>query len=134
MELTLFEILSHGIERKSTLDQGLAKVTGWFGNSLGTIIRNVRPYLPQVLADELGEALAARNFLAHHFLREWAVITPSTESTDAALADLDRYSTGLDALNRALEDHMRSQGWEPDPELDEDTQREIDALRPTTWR
>jgi len=90
----------------------------------------------QSLADELDGAVEARNYLAHYFLIEWAIVVPSAEVRDAALEELARISDRLAALEEALADHLRGQGFDPEADLaslDEETRREIEALRPTRW-
>lgn len=138
LELTLWQYLMQRIKPKTTLDQWGRKMEGWYGTTLGRLYGSVKAqgHLPQSLADELDGAVEARNYLAHHFLIEWAIVVPSSEARDAALGELGRISDRLVALEEALTDHLRSQGFDVELDLaslDEETWREIDALRPTRW-
>ncbi len=138
LELTLWQFLMQRVKPKTTLDQRFRKMEGWYGTTLGRLYGGVQAqgHLPQRLADEVDGAVEARNYLAHHFLIEWAIVVPSAEVRDAALAELARISDRLVALEKALVDHLRGQGFDVEADLaslDEGTLREIEALRPTRW-
>jgi hypothetical protein len=62
----------------TTLDQRFRKMDGWYGTTLGRLYGSVKAqgHLPQSLADELDELVEVRNYLAHHFLIEWACAVP----------------------------------------------------------
>jgi hypothetical protein len=138
LELDLWQFLMVRIKPSAPLEAWTRKMQGWNGQTLGSIYGSIKAqgHLPQSIADELDEAVEFRNYLAHRFLVEWAVVVPSVEVRDAALEVLAKVSDRLDALTEALTAHLRAQGWDPEIELnslDEETLREIEALRPTRW-
>jgi hypothetical protein len=138
LELTLWQFLMQRIKPRTTADQRFRKIEGWYSTTLGRLYESVKAqgHLPQSLADELDGAVKARNYLAHHFLIEWAIVVPSTEVRDPALEELARISDRLTVLEEALADHLRGQGFDIEADLsslDEETLREIEALRPTRW-
>jgi hypothetical protein len=138
LELTMYQFLSMRVKQKTTLDQWNRKVEGWYGTTLGRLYGSVKAqgHLAQSLAEELDGAVETRNYLAHRFLIEWTIVVPSIEARDAALEYLAMISDRLTSLEEALADHLRTQGIDVEAELDnldEETQREIEALRPTRW-
>lgn len=138
LELTMYQFLSMRVKQKTTLDQWNRKVEGWYGTTLGRLYGSVKAqgHLTQSLAEELDGAIETRNYLAHRFLIEWTIVVPSIEARDAALEYLAMISDRLTSLEEALADHLRSQGIDVEVELDnldEEAQREIEALRPTRW-
>jgi hypothetical protein len=138
LEVTLYQFLVRRVKKKATLDQWDRKIEGWYGTTLGRLYGSVkaRGHLTRSLAQELDGAVEMRNYLAHHFLIEWAIVVPSIEARDAALEYLAMVSNRLAALEEALADHLRIQGIDVEAELDgldEETRREFEALRPTRW-
>jgi hypothetical protein len=138
LELKLWQFLAMRLKRKTTIEQRDRKIEGWYGATLGRIYGGVKAqgHLTQSLIEELDGAVEARNYLAHHFLIEWAIVVPSPAVRDAALEELAKMSARLAALDEALTDHLRGQGFDLDESLaslDDQTRREIDALRPTRW-
>ena len=138
LELTMHQFLSMRVKQKTTLDQWNRKIEGWYGTTLGRLYSSVKVqgHLTQSLAEELDGAVETRNYLTHRFLIEWAIVVPSIEVRDTALEYLAIISNRLTALEEALADHLRTQGIDVEAELDsldEETRREIEALRPTRW-
>lgn len=85
------------------------------------------------MIESLEEAAQTRNYLAHHFLRNYFMVTPSEKIKALATSKLVNVSVRLEDLREALEDHLRSLGVVGSEELDEETMAEIDKLRPTEW-
>jgi hypothetical protein len=138
LELDLWQFLMVRIKPNALLKTWTRKMQGWNAQTLGSIYGSIKAqgHLPQSIADELDGAVEFRNYLAHRFLIEWAIVVPSVEVRDAALDVLGKVSDRLAALTAALTAHLRAQGWDPETELDsldEETLREIEALRPTRW-
>ena len=88
---------------------------------------------PDGLIESLQEAVDTRNYLAHHFLREYFMVTPSKEIRDRAAEQLANVSVRLKSLQEAPEAHLRSFGVASIEDLDKETRAEIDKLRPTEW-
>ncbi len=82
---------------------------------------------------EAEQAVETRNYLAHHFVREYFSITPSEKLREQATEQLAKVSTRLEELEEALEAHLRSLGVPGIEDLDEETKAMIDKLRPTDW-
>ena len=138
LELTMYQFLIMRVKQKTTLDQWNRKVEGWYGTTLGRLYGSVKAqgHLTHGLAEELDGAVEMRNYLAHRFLIEWAIVVPSIEARDAALEYLAMISDRLAALEEALADQLRTQGVDAEAELgnlDEETRREIEALQPARW-
>jgi hypothetical protein len=85
------------------------------------------------LIDSLEEAAQTRNYLAHHFLRNYFLVAPSEKNKEQATKQLAEVSARLEDLQEALEAHLRFLGVPDLDELDEETMAEIDKLRPTEW-
>jgi hypothetical protein len=138
LELDLWQFLMVRIKPGAPLEAWSRKMQGWNAQTLGSIYGSIKAqgHLPQSIADELDGAVEFRNYLAHRFLIEWAIVVPSVEVRDAALEVLAKISDRLEVLKEALTAHLRTQGWDPEAELntlDEETLREIEAMRPTRW-
>ncbi|WP_410646532.1 hypothetical protein [Amycolatopsis sp. cmx-4-54] len=135
LELTLWGFLARNLKSGITFDQGVAKVERWDATTFGKLWRGLRTqdHWPAGLVAELDQAIEARNFLAHHFLREYFLVVPSEEHREDALTQLARTGGRLDAVMARLDEHARALGLPDDDELDEQTHQAIEALRPTGW-
>ena len=111
------------------------KVRKWDGTTFGKLVRGLKSqdHWPDGMIDSLEEAVQARNYLAHHFLRNYFMVTPSEKIKERATDQLAEVSARLEDLQEALEDHLRSLGVAGVEELDEETMAEIDKLRATEW-
>jgi hypothetical protein len=134
-ELALWQLLARGIKPGMTADQAMEKVEKWDGTTFGKVVRGLKsqPHWPEGMTDELQCAVDARNYLAHHFLREYFVVAASEETRDQALRQLAKILDRLDRLEEDLEDHLRSLGVTAIEDLDDEVRAEIDKLRPTVW-
>lgn len=134
-ELTLWGFLTRSIKAGMSAEQVDEKVEKWDGTTFGKVIRGLKSqtHWPAGMVDDLEEAVATRNYFAHHFLREYFVVTPSDEVRDQAAVQLANVSTRLERLEQAVEAHLRSLGVVTIDDLDEDVVKEIEALRPTAW-
>ena len=135
LELLLWQFLVRGIKPGSSPAQSMDKITKWDNTTVGAIVRGLKSqaHWPDGLIDSLQEAVNARNYLAHHFLREYFMVTPSEENRDRAAKELASVSVRLESLQEALEAHLRSLGVADPEDLSEDIRAEIDKLRPTEW-
>jgi hypothetical protein len=135
IELSLWSLHAINLKRGIQPHQVTAKVERWNGTTFGDRLRGMRAqtHWPADLLEELDHALEARNYLAHHFLREYFVLTPSLEARDQATAQLVHIADRLETLQTQLDAHLRSIGVPDVDELDEDLIKELDALRPTSW-
>ncbi|WIV60733.1 hypothetical protein [Amycolatopsis nalaikhensis] len=135
LELVLWGFLARSIKDGTTLEQGMARVERWDGTTFGKLWRGLRTqtHWPDGVVVEGDHAVDARNYLAHHFLREYFLVAPSEAHRENAVAMLARIADRLDALLAQLDDHGRAQGMPDVEDLDEQARKEIEALRPTTW-
>jgi hypothetical protein len=139
-ELTLWLLLSRSIKEKAKSKKGDSKkvddkVAAWDRLNLGQIIGGIKneSHWPEGMVTELERAADARNYLAHHFLREYFLVLPSEENEMRALEQLVKLSDRLDKLDTSLQMHLKTLGISVDDELDEDLRAEIDAIRPKVW-
>ena len=134
-ELLLWQFLVRGIKRGSSLAQAMDKITKWDQTTAGAIVRGLKSqaHWPDGTIESLEEAVDTRNYLAHHFLREYFMVTPSEEVRSRAAEQLANVSVRLENLQEALEAHLRSLGVTGIEDLDEETRAEVDKLRPAEW-
>jgi hypothetical protein len=134
-EITLWGFLTRGIKPCMSADQAMEKVEKWDATTFGKVIRGLKsqPHWPDGMTDELVGAVQARNYVAHHFLREYFIVTPSAKAKEQATEQLARISTRIEHLEDQVVAHLGSLGVSSIGGLDEDAQAEIDKLRPTDW-
>lgn len=134
-EMTLWGSLTKGIKPGMSESQAFDKITKWDGTTLGQLVRGLKTqgHWPEGMVESLEQAVEARNYLAHHFLREYFVVTPSERIRQQATEQLAHVSVRLEDLKEALEAHLRSLGVPSIEELDEEARTEIDKLRPKEW-
>jgi hypothetical protein len=134
-EMTLWGFLTRGIKPGMSESQAFDRVTKWDGTTLGALVRGlkIQSHWPEGMIESLEQAVETRNYLAHHFLREYFVVAPSEKIKEQATAQLAQVSVRLEELEETLEAHLRSLGVPGVEELDEEAQAEIDRLRPTEW-
>jgi hypothetical protein len=134
-EMTLWGFLTRGIRSGMSESQALDRITKWDGTTLGQLVRGLKSqdHWPEGMVESLEQAVEARNYLAHHFLREYFVVAPSKKVKKQATEQLANVSARLEDLEEALEAHLRSLGVPGVEELDEEAWAEIDKLRPTEW-
>jgi hypothetical protein len=120
---------------QTQLHQAIAKVEKWNGTTLGELMRGMRnqPHWPAGLVDELLKAVDIRNYLAHHFLREYSVATPSLANREKAVQKLTNLSVWVDDLGEELDAHIRSLGIADTAHLGGEMQAQIDESRPSEW-
>ena len=82
---------------------------------------------PDGLVDKLLEAVDVRNYLAHHYLREYFVVVPAAANRDRAAQELADLSVWVEDLIGELDEHVRLLGIDVGEELDEQLAREVDA-------
>jgi hypothetical protein len=135
LELSLWTLQARSLKPKSTLDQSTAKVDKWNGTAFGQMLRGMKnqEHWPPQLIQELLEAVDIRNYLAHHFLREYFLAVASHENREIAAQKLADLSVRLEHLMAKVDRHTQSLGIEAWDHLEPDTQAEIDALRPIDW-
>jgi hypothetical protein len=134
-EMTLWGFLTRTIKDGTSLDQAMDKVWKWDGTTFGKLVRGLKSqdHWPDGLIDSLEEAVQTRNYLAHHFLRNYFMVKPSGKIKEQATNQLAEVSARLEDLQEALEGHLRSLGVAGIEELDAEKMAEIDKLRPTDW-
>jgi hypothetical protein len=135
LELTLWGFLTSGIKPGTSLDQGMKKVEKWNGTTIGNLVRGLKSqsHWPDGLVDQLEMAVEIRNYLAHHFLREYFTVAPSQKARDDASQWLADISVWLESVEEQLEAHQSALGITGLEDLDEDALVEIDRLRPAEW-
>jgi hypothetical protein len=92
-----------------------------------------QPHWPEGLVDKLLEAVDIRNYLAHHFLREYFMATPTQENLEDASSQLAELSVWLEELDAELDAHLESLGIETPSSFDAETKALADSLRPEKW-
>jgi hypothetical protein len=134
-ELTLWRFLSRGIKPGMSLDQGIARVARWEGTTLGALVRGLKSqgHWPEGIPEALEGAVRARNYLAHHFLRDYFLVLPSGEVQDKALTQLAELRESIALLEQRVEDHLRSMGVATPDDLTDEERAELEELRPTEW-
>jgi hypothetical protein len=135
LELTLWGFLTTAIKPGTSLDQGMKKVEKWNGTTIGNLVRGLKnqSHWPAGLVEQLEMAVEIRNYLAHHFLREYFAVAPSQTARQEASQWLADVSTWLESVEEELEAHQRALGIAGLEDLDEYALAEIDKLRPTEW-
>ncbi len=135
LEMSLWMIQSRGIKSQTRLDQAMAKVEKWNATTLGELMRGMRTqgHWPDGMVDKLLNAVDIRNYLAHHYLREYFVVAPSAANRDRATQELADLSVWVEELIDELEAHVLSLDIGSADELEEQMAREIEALRPAEW-
>jgi len=135
LELALWGFLTRGIKPGMSHSQAMDKVTKWDGTTLGQIVRGLKSqeHWPEGMTESLEQAVETRNYLAHHFLREYFTVAPSEMVREQATDQLAHVSARLEDLEEALEAHLRSLGVAGIDELDEEARAEIEKLRPKDW-
>ena len=74
-----------------------------YSSTLGRIVNLVLPILPEALVAKLQDAIARRNFLAHHFWFERIHLTTTSEGTRQLVAELTAYSKVFQELDGEIE-------------------------------
>jgi hypothetical protein len=135
LELGLWGLLSRKIKPGTSLNQAMEMVTKWDGTTLGQLMRGMKnqSHWPEGLLDRLLEAVKIRNYLAHHFLREYFMAAPSRENLEGASNQLAELSVWLEELDEELDTHLESLGIETSSSLDAEAKVLAEALRPEKW-
>jgi hypothetical protein len=135
LELTLWGFLMRGIKPGMSHSQAMEKITKWDGTTLGQVVRGLKSqgHWPTGIIESLEQAVETRNYLAHHFLREYFVVAPSEQARKQATEQLAHVSARLEDLEEALEAHLRSLGVASIDELGNEARAEIEQLRPKDW-
>lgn len=135
MELSLWQIkalrMKPGIQSRQTYEQ-IVKLDG---TTFGKLVRGMKTqdHWPDGLVDELEGAVELRNYLAHHFLREFFLASPSQESTDTAMDSMVAWSLRLEALDDALTDHIATLPGAEQMGVGDELAAEFEKLRPKRW-
>lgn len=135
MELHLWAIQALSIKANSTDAQAFAKVEKWDGTTFGALVRGMKNqgHWPAGMTDDLEQAVALRNHLAHNFLREFFLAEPSGANFERGTQQLLDWSLKVDDLDERLRVHAHSIGV-PDPDdQGNDMLTELNDLRPKTW-
>lgn len=135
LELGLWGLLSRKIKPGTSLDQAMEMVAKWDGTTFGQLMRGMKnqSHWPEGLLDKLLEAVKIRNYLAHHFLREYFMAAPSQENLEDASNQLAELSVWLEKLDEELDAHLESLGIETSSSLDVGSKALAETLRPEKW-
>jgi hypothetical protein len=135
LELSLWGLLTRSIKTGTTLEQASLKLDKWDGTTFGQIVRGIRTqsHWPHGLLERLLEAVEVRNYLSHHFLREFFMAVQSGPNNERAVQQLASLSDWVEELENDLECHLRSVGITGPEDLDSATIAEIEQLRPKEW-
>jgi hypothetical protein len=108
LEMTFFSILAIRMKKGITLDQGIAKLTGWTTQNMGRLVGTLG--LPTDLKDEAEQALDARNYLVHSFMRDRAMKLHDAASCEEIAEELVEVQRRLDEFEERLEAYARNLG------------------------
>jgi hypothetical protein len=135
LELALWSFLTRGIKSGTSLDQGIKKVEKWNGTTIGNLIRGLKgqSHWPDGLIDQPERAVEIRNYLAHHFLREYFAVSPSERIREEASQWLADTSVWLEAVEEQLDTHQVILGIARLEDLNEDALARMAKLRSTEW-
>ena len=129
-ELGLWQLRSRSIKPGATPEQAMETVEAWNRTTLGQFMRGLRTqsHWPDGLVQRLLTAIESRNYLAHHYLREYFTVERTREDRDRTLQDFAELSAWLDELTRDLDQHLRTLDIEV-PDDSDDELAKIAALR-----
>lgn len=135
LELALWGLLSANLNPRITVGQGMAKVAKWNGTTFGSLMRGIKnqPHWPPDLLAKLMGSVDVRNYMSHHFLREYFIAQRSQANRETATQELANLANWLDDLSDELDAHLETQGVIRADLDDEQTAAEIEALRPKDW-
>ncbi|HEV2260149.1 MAG TPA: hypothetical protein VGS06_44145 [Streptosporangiaceae bacterium] len=135
LELGLWGLLTRKIKPGTNLGQAMEMVARWDGTTFGQLMRGMKnqEHWPEGLVAKLMEAVEIRNYLAHHFLREFFMAAPSQENLHDASSQLADLSVWLDELDAELDAHLASLGIETASSIDAEAMALADSLRPEKW-
>lgn len=108
LELTFWTILAARLKSGITVEQGMAKVTGWDSQSMGRLVGALG--LPPTLEAEAEEAVKTRNYLAHRYMRDRAMCLEDSESCQRVAIELAQVQARLDDFEVRLETYMKDLG------------------------
>ena len=130
-ELALWQLESRSIKPGTTREQAMEKVGAWNRTTFGQFMRGFRTqsHWPDGLVERLLTAVDSRNYLAHHYLREYFMVEQTDEKRERALQDLAELSVWLDELAKELGEHLRTLGIDVPDDFDDETLAKIEALR-----
>lgn len=94
--LALTDLPPRDLVTRPRVDERLSMA---FSLTLGDVAAKLGNVLPSGLADEIGTAVAARNFLAHHFWFERAHLMFSVDNVRQMISELDSYAQMFDRLD-----------------------------------
>ncbi len=133
LELSLWVLLTRRIRPGTSMEQSVQMVAKWDGTTFGQLMRGMKTqeHWPEGLVDKLLEAVEIRNYLAHHFLREYFMAVPSQENRHDTSTKLAEVSVWLEELEEELDAHLESLGLMTT--LDAETEALVESLRPQRW-
>lgn len=138
--LQVFEIILWGFKARrikagASWAQSSAKIDKWNATTLGQHWRAMKSedHWPAGMVAAVDALLEVRNWLAHHFLREYALIQPSEQHRQETVDLLRAIADRVDNLVDAMEAHARAMGLPSVDDLSADLQAEIQEMRPTSW-
>jgi hypothetical protein len=135
MELHLWQIQALRMNPKMQAKHAFEKVEKLDGTAFGSLVRGMKTqdHWPEGMVDDLLQAVALRNYLAHNFLREFFLAEPSQDNYARGAQRLVDWHEKVDALDAALETHIATMSDATWDDLDDDLKAEIEAMRPKIW-
>lgn len=99
---------TRSIKPATTMEQAMAKVGKWNGTTFGEFMRGMKnqPHWPKDLLDKLLHAVDVRNYMAHHFLREYFIAQRTEANRESAAQELANLANWLDELSGELDAHL----------------------------
>ena len=135
MELSLWQIKALHMKRGIQSHQAFEQIVMLDGTTFGKLVRGMKTqdHWPDGLVNELEGAVELRNYLAHHFLREFFLASPSREHTDTAMESMLTWSLRLEALDNALTDHIATLPGADQMAFADELATALEELRPKRW-
>ena len=133
-DLTVVQLISWLGEPGASFTEKVDEIEELISKTLGRLIHKAkeRHEFPDALVDDLDEMLSRRNYVAHHFRREYFMVVTSERVREQALVWLAETAARLESLEAALEDQLHRLGAPDISDLDP-TLAKIDEMRPSDW-
>lgn len=108
VELSFWAILATRLKRGVTLDHGMNKVAGWDAQTMGRLVGVLG--VPDELKNEADQAVRARNYLAHAFMRDRAPYMYDAAFCEHVVQELVEVQARLDVFEEHLDAYIRDLG------------------------
>lgn len=125
IELSFWTILAARLKHGTNLDQGLSKVSAWDAQTMGRLVGVLG--LPEDLKEEADQAVAARNYLVHRFMRDRAMLLHDRAFCEHVAEELAHVNLRLDEFEARLDSYIAELGV---PQLTDDELEQLGLATP----